>query len=112
MSDFHDVISTGFAEAMEILNPADSQGRRQVEITHKGQRRPCIATSFMQSRALREQGYDMQIPSIVELTKPDFQTLAIADRDEVEVSSVKFTVLVIDTDDHDPCVRLHLKTIN
>lgn len=107
--EFDEFISAGFADAMDVLNPTDSQGRRSVQITHKGETAPCIASAFLQSKEIQDAGYNVEIPGIVELTAADHQRLRIRDRSQVEVAGIQLTVLVIDTDLHDPTVRLHLR---
>lgn len=103
MSEFDDLMGAGFAEVSSYAGSV---------ITCKTVSCACVTTGFMDIRQVRETGFFMEAPGVVEVTRANFMLLGIVDRSIVTMRGMdgfKFRVDAIDNDPSDPCVRLHLK---
>ena len=101
MSDFYDSIQAAFLETRAALNPIILTGPN-------GQTAQIIATSFPQSKTLKEARFDAKLPVRVTMLNTDFTRLAIVDRSNVQLYGQSLTVIVIDNDPVDPLVDLTL----
>jgi hypothetical protein len=91
-SDFYNLISRAFTETLQTLDPS-----AQVILTGpNGQTAKVIATSFPQSKTLKEARLDAKLPVRVTMLNIDFVRLAIVDRSQVAIYGQKLTVIVID----------------
>jgi hypothetical protein len=107
-SDFSDSISAAFAETLQTLDP-DSL----VILTGpNGQTAQVIATSFPQSKTLKESHLDAKLPARVTMFTADFTRLAIVDRSAVTLYGQPLTVIVIDSDPIEPLVDLTLSELS
>lgn len=99
MSEFDDLISSGFAEMLEQLG---------VPITCSQQTAKCIPGNARIERELRETGLWQAGMVVIEMQRTDQTRLGIADRVHVEFDGAMRKVLAIESDAADPCVRITL----
>jgi hypothetical protein len=104
VGDFSTLVRAAFLESRSVLDPT-----AQVILTGpNGKTAQVIATSFPQSKTLKEARFDAKLPSRVTILQEDFVALAIADRSQVKIAGQTLTVIVIDTDPIDPLIDLTL----
>jgi hypothetical protein len=104
-SQFYALVQAAFLEARAILDPS-----LQVILTGpNGQTAQVVATSFPQSKTLKEARLDAKLPVRVTMLNVDLARLAIVDRSQVTIYGQTLTVIVIDSDPvDDPLVDLTL----
>jgi len=103
-SKFSNSILAAFLESRAFLDPS-----KQIILTGpNGQTAQVIATSFPQSKTLKEARLDAKLPVRVTMLNADLARLAIVDRSQVKIYGQSLTVIVIDSDPVDPLVDLTL----
>ena len=103
-SAFSNSILAAFLETRAFLDPA-----KLIILTGpNGLTAQVVATSFPQSKTLKETHFDAKLPVRVTMLGTDFTRLAIVDRSVVKIYGQSLTVIVIDSDPVDPLVDLTL----
>jgi hypothetical protein len=100
MSEFSDLISSGFREARDMIG---------VDVTCNGVTRKTISTPLQTAQQLQEAGYLPGIDVVIELLRTDFTAMSIEDRSEITINGSTVCVLGIDDDPAEPCVKLMCK---
>lgn len=109
MKNFDKLLSAGF----DLMVAATSAPT----LTRDGHTVNCVTTPLAASKELREAGFWPKFNMIAELKRTDYQTLSLADRSVVffrqagdtTSAGVALTVIGIEDDPADPCVKITLK---
>ena len=100
MGEFQDCIAAGFV----VMKAAAG-----TNITCGAVTKVCVATPAMTTRELDENGLMPGVDMLADVSRTDFTALGIVLRSTVTIDSRILIVLMIESDDQDPVVRLHLK---